>query len=385
MSRAAIRSGLAVCATVGFVLWAAGSAAGQTASGPDRPGEWQEPGKNYAATRYSPLDQIHTQNVKNLELAWAFSTGTLRGHEGQPLVVGNRMYFVTPYPNLVYALELTRDGAYEIAWVFRPDVDPNAVPVACCDVVNRGVAYADGKIFFNTLDAHTYALDAETGRLVWKVKQGDVSRGETITNAPIVIKDKVITGISGGEFGVRGFVTANDIRTGRQVWRVYNTGPDADVKLCRDFRAPYYGRNEQRDLALKTWQGDQWKIGGATVWGWFSYDPELDLFYYGTSNPGTWNPDLRPGDNKWSTSIMARDPDDGCLKWAYQMTPHDAWDYDGVNENVLVDLTIGGRARKVLVHFDRNGFAYVLDRRTGEVVRADPYGPVNWAIGRAHV
>lgn len=343
------------------------------------PNQWVLPGKNYAGTRFSELDQINTQNVKDLKVAWTFSTGTLNGLEGAPLVVNNTMYFVTSFPNIVYALDLTKPGA-PIKWMYKPNQDPTVQGVACCDVVNRGVAYGDGKIVFNQLDATTVALDAETGQVVWQVKQGDPKRGETITAAPLIIRDIVITGISGGEFGVRGFVTANDLKTGRQLWRVYSTGPDSEVGIGPNFK-PFYEDHKGKDLGVTTWPGDEWKRGGGTTWGWYTYDPELDLFYYGTGNPGTWNPDQRPGDNKWSMTIWARDPKTGEARWAYQMTPHDAWDYDGVNENILVDLEINGRLRKTLVHFDRNGFAYTIDRTTGEVLVAEPYGPVNWAKG----
>ena len=341
------------------------------------PGEWVLPGKDYALQRYSTLDKIDKTNVKDLHVAWTFSTGTTNGLEGAPLVLNNTMYFVTSFPNIVYALDLTKPGA-PIKWKYVPEQDPTVPGVACCDLVNRGVAYADGKIFFNQLNAVTVALDANTGKVLWTAKQGDPKRGETITDAPLVIKDKVITGISGGEFGVRGFVTANDINTGKQVWRMYSTGPDEEVGIGSDFK-PYYKDLQAKNLGVSTWEGDQWKRGGGTTWGWYSYDPDLDLFYYGSGNPGTWNPDQRPGDNKWSMTIFARDPDTGMAKWAYQMTPHDAWDYDGVNESILADLDINGKTRKVLVHFDRNGFGYTIDRTTGEVLVAQPYGPVNWA------
>ena len=279
------------------------------------------PNKNYASTRYSTLDGINTENVKNLKVAWTFSTGVLRGHEGGPLVIGSTMYVHTPFPDIVYALDLTKEGA-PVKWKYVPKQDAQVIPVACCDTVNRGLAYADGKIFLNQLDTNTVALDAETGKELWKVKQGDYKNGQTITSAPMVIKDKVISGISGGEFGVRGFVTANDVNTGKQVWRMYSTGPEAEVGFPG---------------SVETWKGDEWKRGGGTTWGWYSYDPELNLFYYGTGNPGSWNPDQRPGDNKWSMTIFARNPDTGKATWAYQKTPHDRWDYDGINENVLVD------------------------------------------------
>ena len=199
---------------------------------------------------------------------------------------------------------------------------------------------------------------------------------------PLVIKDKVLTGISGGEFGVRGFVTANNINTGAQVWRAYSTGPDAEVMIGEDFASPY-ASHQGKDLGISTWKGEEWKLGGGTTWGWYSYDPELNLFYYGTGNPGAWNPDQRPGENKWSMTLFARNPDTGMAKWAYQMTPHDAWDYDGINESILIDLpgANGNGAQKALIHFDRNGFAYVLDRTNGKLISAKPFGHVNWATG----
>jgi alcohol dehydrogenase (cytochrome c) len=340
-----------------------GAPAKSTASDEDK--QWTMQNKNYASTRYSGLDQINTSTVKNLKVAWTFSTGVLRGHEGGPLVVGNTMYVHTPFPNIVYALDLTKEGA-PVKWKYVPKQDPKVIPVACCDTVNRGLAYANGKIFQNQLDTTTVALDAETGKELWKVKQGDYKVGQTITAAPLVIKDKVISGVSGGEFGVRGFVTANDINTGKQIWRMYSTGPEAEVG--------FPGSEE-------TWKGDEWKRGGGTTWGWYSYDPQLNLLYYGSGNPGSWNPDQRPGDNKWSMTIFARDPDTGRAKWAYQKTPHDRWDYDGINEMVLIDITIKGQPRKVLANFDRNGFAYMLDRATGELLAADPFVTVNWATG----
>jgi PQQ-dependent dehydrogenase (methanol/ethanol family) len=338
-------------------------AAAASAGASDADKQWTMPSNNLAATRYSGLSEINTENVKNLKAAWTFSTGVLRGHEGEPLVVGSTMYLATPFPNIVYALDLTKEGA-PIKWKYAPKQDATVMPIACCDVVNRGVTYNNGKIFFNQLDTHTVALDAETGKELWKVKQGDHRQGQTITNAPIVIKDKVISGISGGEFGVRGFVTANDVNTGKQIWRMYSTGPEAEVGFPG---------------SIETWKGDEWKRGGGTTWGWYSYDAELDLLYYGTGNPGSWNPDQRPGDNKYSMTIFARNPDTGKAAWAYQKTPHDAWDYDGVNENVLVDITMNGQLRKVLVNFDRNGFSYVLDRKTGELLQANAFAEVNWA------
>jgi PQQ-dependent dehydrogenase (methanol/ethanol family) len=193
-----------------------------------------------------------------------------------------------------------------------------------------------------------------------------------------VVKDKVIIGNSGGELGVRGYVAALDVKTGREVWRAYNTGPDADVKIGANFK-PFYEKDRGTNLGVSSWPPEQWKLGGSTVWGWISYDPETNLFFYGTGNPGVWNADLRPGDNKWSCSIMARDADSGELRWAYQATAHDSWDYDEIMENVLVDADFGGRPRKLLIHPGRTGFVYVLDRETGELLSATTYQPTNWA------
>ncbi len=341
--------------------------------------QWPMASKNYENTRYSDLDQITTANAKDLRLAWTFSTGVLKGHEAAPLVVGNTLYVVTPFPNVLYALDLTQRGA--LKWKYAPDPSPSAPGVACCDVVNRGAAYADGKIVFNTLDNHTVAVDAETGREVWKTKLGDINRGETMTMAPLVVKDKVFAGVSGGELGVRGWITALDLKTGRQVWRAYSTGPDRDVLIGPDFKA-FYAKDQGNDLGVKTWPSDSaWKIGGGTVWGFLSYDPELNLLYYGSANPGPWNPDARPGDNKWTATIFARNPDTGQARWATQLTPHDMHDYDAINEIILVDRPFNGRMRKLLVHPDRNGFLYVMDRTTGEILSAEPWMHVNWATG----
>ncbi len=339
-------------------------------------GQWTMPAKDYAATRYSGLTEINTGNVKRLRAAWSFSTGVLGGHEGQPLVVNNTMYAVTPYPNVLYAFDLTQEG-YPLKWKYRPYVNPAAIGIACCDVINRGAFYADGKIVYNLLDGHTVAIDAATGKEVWKTKVADVYKGESTPMAPLVVGDRVIVGTAGGEYGVRGWVKGLDLKTGQILWTAYNTGPDADVLAQPETFQPFYDKGA--DLALTSWPKDAWKNGGAPVWGWLSYDPELDLFYYGTGNPAPYNAEQRPGDNKWATSVLARRPDDGALVWAYQFTPADNWDYDSVQEMILVDLAIGGRARKVLVHFDKNGFAYTIDRATGEVLVAEPYVVVNWA------
>ncbi len=343
----------------------------------DNPAWYVMPTLDYANTRYSKLSQINTDNVGDLQVAWTFSTGVLRGHEGAPLVIGDTMYVHTPFPNNVYALDLSADG--RVKWKYEPKQDPDTIPVMCCDTVNRGVAYGDGKIILHQADTTVVALDANTGEVVWTVTNGDPKKGETGTSAPMVVKDKVIIGISGGEFGVRGSVTAYNLADGKQAWRAYSMGPDSDTLMDPE-KTTHLGKPVGKDSGITTWEGDQWKIGGGTTWGWYSYDPELDLIYYGTGNPSTWNPSQRPGDNRWSMTVFARDPDDGMAKWVYQMTPHDEWDYDGVNEMILADIPVKGETRKTLVHFDRNGFAYTMDRETGELLVAEKYDPaVNWA------
>jgi lanthanide-dependent methanol dehydrogenase len=334
-------------------------------------GDWVRPAKDYASTRFSGLSQITVQNVAQLVPKVTFSTGVVRGHEAAPLVVNNTMYIVTPFPNVLYALDLTKPGA-PVKWQYAPKPLAAAQGVACCDVVNRGAAYADGLIVFNTLDVRTVAVDAATGKEKWVATLGDINKGETITMAPLIIKDKVLVGNSGGEMGVRGWLTALDLSSGRIAWRAYSTGPDKDVLIGSRFK-PFYASDRGGDLGIHTWPGEAWKQGGGTVWGWISYDPALNLIYYGTSNPGPWNAEQRPGDNKWTAGIFARDADTGEAVWFYQWSPHDLWDYDGVNEQVLVDLPIGGTTRKVLLRPERNGYVYVLDRATGEVLSADPF------------
>jgi lanthanide-dependent methanol dehydrogenase len=342
------------------------------------PGEWVQQGSDYALTRYSPLAQITAANVGQLHPMWTYSTGRIQGHEGTPLVVNNTMYIVTPLPDEAVALDLTKNGA--VKWKHTPAVNPWAEGIACCDIVNRGWAYADGKLIYNLLDGHTIALDAKTGTEVWRTKVADMNIGETTTMAPVVVKDEVLVGNSGGEMGARGWIAALDLDSGKERWRAYTTGPDSEVKITANTRA-FYAKDRGKNLGVTSWPNDAWKHGGATVWGWISYDPELNLVYHGTSNPGPWNADQRPGDNKWSSSIFARDPETGEVKWVYQFTPHDMWDYDGVNENILADMPVNGRTRKVLMHFDRNGYAYTMDRQTGEVLVANPFVPVNWSTG----
>lgn len=343
------------------------------------PNQWVLPLGSYSGIRHSTLTQINPRNAGKLRVAWTMSTGTLRGQEGQPLVVGNMMYFESSYPNFVYAIDLDKVG--QIVWKFSPEQDKFSPSVACCDLVNKGVAYADGKIIVTTLDTMVYALDAKTGKVVWSAKNGDPQSGQTMTMAPLIVHDKVIVGISGGEYGVRGYLSAFDLKSGKLVWRANSVGPDADILF--DPNKTIDGATQQpvgANSSVKTWNQDEWKLGGGTTWGWYTYDPQLNLVYYGSGNPGTWNPTQRPGDNKWSTTLFARNPDTGVAAWAYQMTPHDAWDYDGINESVLTDSVIDGQTVPTLTHFDRNGFAYTLDRRNGKLLRAHKFdSTVNWA------
>jgi len=349
------------------------------------PNNWCMQQGDWSAQRYSKLDQINTKNVGNMQVAWTFSTGVLRGHEGSPLVIGSTMYVHTPFPNIVYALNL--DDENKIIWKYEPKQDPSVIPVMCCDTVNRGVQYADGKIFLHQADTTLVALDAKTGKELWKAVNADPKRGETGTGAAIVAGDVVMIGVSGAEFGVRCFFTGYDINTGKRLWRAYSMGPD-DEMLVDPEKTMSLGKPIGKDSSLKTWTGDQWKLGGGSIWGYFSYDPELNLVYYGTGNPSTWNPAQRAGpdgkqiDQKWSMSIMARNPETGMAAWLYQMTPFDEWDFDGVNENILVDMEVKGEKQPVLVHFDRNGFAYTINRKTGIPLVAEKYDPaVNWSTG----
>jgi lanthanide-dependent methanol dehydrogenase len=340
-------------------------------------GQWTMPAGDYANTRYSPLNQINSTNVQNLHIAATMSTGIPHGHEGAPLVVGKTLYMVTPFPNNLIALDLTQSG-FPQKWIFRPNPDPESQGVACCDIVNRGASYGDGKIVYDTLDDTTVAVDANSGKLVWKTKVGDIREGETTTGAAFIVKNTVFVGDSGGELGVRGRLTALDLKTGKILWRAFNSGSDADALIGPDFK-PFYAKDQGKDLGINTWTPGQWKMGGGTVWGWLSYDPKLNLLYYGTGNPGVWNPDMRPGSNHWSITIWARNPDTGQAKWAYQVEPHDSFDYDEIMENILIDMPWHGHVRHLLIHPGRTGFVFVLDRETGEVLSAEKFEPVTWA------
>ena len=330
-----------------------------------------------SGSRFSPLSDISAANVNSLEVAFTFDTHNERGHEAAPLVVGDTMFVTTPYPNDVYALDLTTPRP-TVKWHYQPVPLHASQGVACCDVVNRGAAYEGGRLFINTLDGQTIALDTASGGELWRTKLAEINKGETITMAPLVAEGRVLVGTSGGEFGVRGSLTALDAGSGAVVWKAYSTGPDTDVLIGPEFE-PFYAQDKGEDLGVHTWNPEGWKIGGGNPWGWISYDPELHMIYYGTGNPGPWNPNQRPGDNKWTAGLFARDVRTGQARWFYQSSPHDLFDYDDVNESILVDMPFHGEMRKVLVRPARTGFFLVIDRETGQVLSADPYAHVNSA------
>jgi PQQ-dependent dehydrogenase (methanol/ethanol family) len=357
----------------------AGHTAPSAANAPEDDGQWSMPSKNYASTRFSSLKEITPANIRTLKPDFSFSLAVNKGQEAAPIVVDNTMYVVTAYPNIVYALDLTKPGA-PLKWIFAPKPAPASQGLACCDVVNRGGTVSNGKYIFNTLDGQTIAVDVKTGRALWRTQLGNINRGETITMAPTVAKGRVYVGDSGGEMGVRGWIVALDENTGKLLWRGYDTGPDAEVLIGPEFK-PHYAADQGKDLGVQSWPPQAWKIGGGASWGWITYDPELNTLYQGVGNPGPWNNEQRPGDNKWTAGIFARDPATGAARWYYQYSPHDEHDYDGVNEQILLDMPFAGKMQKVLIHIDRNGYVYVIERNTGTVLSADPFGPVNATRG----
>jgi len=383
MRRSALACGLLATVALTSPTWANDDVNKAVAD----PNNWAMQQHDYRGWRYSELDQINTSNVKDLKVAWQFSTGVLRGHEGSPLVIGDRMYLNSAFPNNVFALDISDPVGPKILWKYSPKQDPSVIPVMCCDTVNRGVQIAGDTLILGQADTTLVALDAKTGKEKWKAVNGDPKKGETHTGFLIIIGDKVIMGTSGAEFGVRCHVTAYNLKDGKRAWRAYSMGPDSDILMDPE-KTMSLGKPVGKDSSLKTWTGDQWKIGGGSTWGYASYDADAHLFYYGSGNPSTWNPAQRAGpdgkqiDQKWSMTLFGRDPDTGVAKWAYQMTPFDEWDYDGINESILVDMKVGGADRKVLVHFDRNGFGYTIDRLTGEPLVAQPYNTaLNWSTG----
>lgn len=368
---------------------------------------WAHPRGQFNNQGYSALSQINRHNVKDLKLAWTFSTGVNRGHEGAPLVIDGVMYLHTAFPNNVYALDLNNDQ--KILWSYFPKQDPMTQAMLCCDNVNRGLGFGDGKIFLQQNDGKLIALNAKTGKVEWQVQVNDPKTGATNTNAPQVIKDKVLTGCAGGEFGVRCFIAAYTLKDGALAWKAYSTGPDAEVLIGKDFNrdTPQYsalsvyedvnGGNKpggsfkprpagqlkinEPELGVRTWLKPQqekngWQNGGGAVTGYFAYDPRTNLVYYGTGNPGVWNPDVRPGDNKWASSVFARDVDTGMARWAMQTTPHDEWDYDATNEVILFEKDKQTYATQI----NKNGFLYTWAANTGKLLVAEKVHPfVNWA------
>lgn len=333
--------------------------------------EWLTYGRDYAETRHSPLAEIKVDTVARLGLAWHYDTGSLRGLEATPLVAGGVLYGSTSWSN-VFALD-ARTG--EVIWTWDAQADRVRGSRACCDVVNRGVALYEGKVFVGVIDGGLVALDAATGKPVWQVQTTPIDEPYTITGAPRVYDGKVVIGNGGAELGVRGFVSAYDAATGELLWRFYTVPGDP----AKGFESPAL------EAAAKTWTGEWWKGGGGgTAWDAFAYDPQSRLVYVGTGNGSPWVQSVRSpggGDNLYLASILALNVDTGELVWYYQTTPGDTWDYTAVQQLTLAELVVGGRERKVIVQAPKNGFFYVLDRLTGELLSAEPYTRVTWASG----
>ena len=352
--------GLVIVATLLAASWLARPAAAQSG--------WPAYGGDSANTRYSPLSRINTSTVNRLKVAWVLQFGSLEAQESTPVVVGDTLYVTTSAgPRYVYAVN-AKTGA--IRWKYAPEIPPDVQQTTCCGLDNRGVAYAHGKLFVARLDAMLVALDAGTGKELWKAKVVDYKQGHAITSPPTIAKNLVVTGFAGGEYGVRGAITAYDQETGREVWRTYTVpGPG--------------------EPGNETWKGESWKTGGGAAWFIGSYDPRLNLVYYGASNAAPWGGGVRGPDsseygqytNLYTASTLALDADTGKIVWHYQTTPYDVWDYDGVNELVLVDASVEGQKTPLALKADRNGFFYVLNRKTGQLVSARPFVLVNWAKG----
>jgi alcohol dehydrogenase (cytochrome c) len=352
----------------GLAGFAFGMAALATVAAAESQQQWTVYGGDAANTRYSALDRINTGNVKSLKVAWTLQLGSLEAQESTPLVIGDTMFVTTSSgPRYVFAVD-AKTG--EIRWKYAPDIPADVQQTTCCGLDNRGAAYANGRLFVTRLDAQLVALDAKTGKEIWKTKVMDYKDGVAITSPPTLVKNLVVTGFAGGEYGVRGAITAYDQETGKQVWRTYTIPTEGEP-------------------AAETWKGSSWSHGGGAAWYVGSYDPQLNLVYFGTSNPGPWGASERGPDeseygkftNLYSASTLALDADTGKIVWHFQTTPYDAWDYDGVNENVLADIDAGGAKRPVILKADRNGFFYVIDRKTGQLVSAEPFVHVNWAKG----
>jgi alcohol dehydrogenase (cytochrome c) len=355
--------------------------------------DWTTPGGTVEGTRFSTLNQITTSNVATLKEEFSFSTGVSAYMEGQPLVANNTMFVVGPYPNKLFALDLSNPG--HTRWVFTPSVNEFAPGQACCGIVNRGAAFSKFSgnstnkdlVIYATLDNQVIGVDANTGRQVWRTRLGDARTGQTMTGPVLVVStssgDVAIVGNAGAELGVRGWVTGLNAGTGAKLWQYYNTGPDSEVGITSAFK-PYYKKDQGTNLGSTTWPGNLYTHGGSSVWNWFTYDPASNLIFYGTSQPAPWNADMRnvPGgnsDNKWSSSIVARNPRTGAAVWAYQVTPHDGWDFDSISESIVATIPGFNNDAPILAHFDKNGFGYTMDAATGKVLVANAFVPVNWA------
>jgi len=352
----------------------------------ENPGYNVMPSITYNGWNYSQLDDVNVDTVKDLQVDWTFQIGVADEAQAPPLVIDDTMYIVTPKPNRVYALDLNDAGS--IKWEFRADSSnlTDVIPLACCGAQTRGINYAEGKLFFQSLGGKIYSLDAETGAVLWEQQATDIKAAETMVGNGIVVNDLYIAGMAGGEYGARGYIVAYDINTGEQRWRFYSMGPNEDVGIGPKFK-PFYAFDQIENPAEASWFGDSWKHGGGTNWGYFTYDPELNLIYHSTGNCGPWNPDYRREwgvidlDEKgilqsyrsnYCSSLLARDAVTGELVWAYNLTPQDQWDLDEPNINPLVDLEIDGVMRKTIIRAARNGFFYVWDRTTGELLN-DPW------------
>ena len=335
----------------------------------DEPESWLAHGRTYDEQRFSPLDQINEGNIGELTLAWTYDTGGDRGHEATPIVVDGKMFLTSDW-SIVHALDA---GTGELLWRYDPEVPGEVARLACCDVVNRGVAVWEGRVYVGALDGRLIALNSDTGEVIWDVRTTDPEKPYTITGAPRVVKGKVVIGNGGAEYGVRGYVTAYDAVTGDQAWRFYTVPGDPSEPF----------ENPALEVAAETWTGEWWEIGGGgTAWDSMAFDPELDLLYVGVGNGSPWTRVHRSpggGDNLYLSSIVALRPDTGELVWHYQTTPGDNWDYTATQHILLADIEIGGEERQVLMQAPKNGFFYVLDRGTGELLSAENYVSVTWA------
>ena len=362
----AIEADTQPAATSTTTAWVDGK---RLANADSEPENWLSHGRTWSEQRFSPLQQINDENVGQLGLAWYFDLDTSRGQQASPIIVDGVMYSTSAWSKV----QVLDAASGEFKWQYDPEVPKIWDVKTCCGVQNRGVAVWKGRVYFGTLDGRLIALNAETGEMVWQVQTTDPSGYHSITGAPRIVNDKVIIGNGGAEYGVRGYVTAYDTETGEQAWRFYLVpGNPADGF-----------ENTAMEKAAETWTGEWWKNGGGgTAWDSFAYDEEFDLLYIGTGNGSPWPRYLRSpdgGDNLYLSSIVAVRPDTGEYVWHYQTTPGDTWDYTAVQHMILAELEIDGRERKVIMQAPKNGFMYVLDRETGELLSAENYVPVNWA------